>query len=73
MARFTCLDMLRYSFFLTLGLEGSLQLCGLLTGYIPRCSGYPYLVVLGLLCRRDWGMVVGVARRTLSILALLLA
>jgi hypothetical protein len=59
--------------FLTLALAGLLQLCGLLTRYIPRCSGYPYLVVLGLLCRRDWAMVVGVARRMLLILARLLA
>jgi hypothetical protein len=53
MARFTCLDMLFCSF-LTLALARSLQLCGLLTGYIPRCFCYPNLAVLGLLHCHGW-------------------
>jgi hypothetical protein len=45
-------------FFLTLVLAGSLRLCIILAGYIRRCFGYLWKIVLGLLLCHGWATVV---------------
>jgi hypothetical protein len=70
MAKFTCLDMLFYSFSTSV-LAGSSWLCGPWIGCLLHCFGYPCSVVLGLLRSCNWVVVVVVAGRTLLIRALL--